>query len=184
MRCGGCCAGARDSLNAISADDSASPTLYASSGRLNRAFRNACGQVGTEVSYSYLEVSAYVSGQTRRWGSGGRGFKSPLPDQNNYPSHNNLSNPPIGEKRPRGGRVSSAVSSSPPLDAGAPAPTHSDSPPPPPATMDAEGRHARRTHFPGGMATRLQVRPATIAKWTRLGWFPEPTAWISDRVIL
>lgn len=34
------------------------------------------------------------------------------------------------------------------------------------------------------LAARLQVRPATIAKWTRLGWFPEPTQWISDRVIL
>ncbi|MGZ5431875.1 MAG: hypothetical protein ACXWH7_03025 [Thermoanaerobaculia bacterium] len=34
------------------------------------------------------------------------------------------------------------------------------------------------------LAARLQVRPATIAKWTRLGWFPEPTQWISERVIL
>lgn len=34
------------------------------------------------------------------------------------------------------------------------------------------------------VAARLQVRLATIAKWTRLGWFPEPTLRISDRVIL
>ncbi|HKS21813.1 MAG TPA: hypothetical protein VJZ76_03360 [Thermoanaerobaculia bacterium] len=34
------------------------------------------------------------------------------------------------------------------------------------------------------LAAALHVRPATIAKWTRLGWFPEPTQRISDRVIL
>lgn len=34
------------------------------------------------------------------------------------------------------------------------------------------------------LAARLQVRPGTIAKWTRLGWFPKPTTWISERVIL
>jgi hypothetical protein len=34
------------------------------------------------------------------------------------------------------------------------------------------------------LAAELHVRPATIAKWTRLGWFPEPTQRISERVIL
>ena len=34
------------------------------------------------------------------------------------------------------------------------------------------------------LAAQLHVRPATIAKWTRLGWFPQPTARISERVIL
>jgi hypothetical protein len=34
------------------------------------------------------------------------------------------------------------------------------------------------------LVARLQVRPGTIAKWTRLGWFPERAAWISERVIL
>lgn len=34
------------------------------------------------------------------------------------------------------------------------------------------------------LAAELHVRPATIAKWTRLGWFPQPTVRISERVIL
>jgi len=34
------------------------------------------------------------------------------------------------------------------------------------------------------LAAQLHVRPATIAKWTRLGWFPQPTVRISERVIL
>jgi hypothetical protein len=34
------------------------------------------------------------------------------------------------------------------------------------------------------LAAQLHVRPATIAKWTRLGWFPQPTLRISERVIL
>ena len=39
----------------------------ASNARLNRPLRNTSRQVGTEVSYSYQEVSAYVSRRTRRW---------------------------------------------------------------------------------------------------------------------
>ena len=34
------------------------------------------------------------------------------------------------------------------------------------------------------LAAQLHVRPATIAKSTRLGWFPQPTVRISERVIL
>jgi hypothetical protein len=34
------------------------------------------------------------------------------------------------------------------------------------------------------LAAQLHVRPATIAKWTRLGWFPEPKERISERLIL
>jgi hypothetical protein len=34
------------------------------------------------------------------------------------------------------------------------------------------------------LATSLRVHPQTIAKWTRLGLFPEPKECLSDRVIL
>lgn len=34
------------------------------------------------------------------------------------------------------------------------------------------------------LAAALHVHPATIAKWTRLGLFPEPKECLSDRVIL
>lgn len=34
------------------------------------------------------------------------------------------------------------------------------------------------------LATSLRVNPQTIAKWTRLGLFPEPKECLSDRVIL
>ena len=34
------------------------------------------------------------------------------------------------------------------------------------------------------LATSLRVNPQTIAKWTRLGFFPEPKECLSDRVIL
>jgi hypothetical protein len=34
------------------------------------------------------------------------------------------------------------------------------------------------------LATSLRVHPQTIAKWTRLGVFPEPKECLSDRVIL
>jgi hypothetical protein len=53
----------------------------ASNARLIRALSHVCGQVETEVNCWRKEISAYVPRQTRRWGSGGRGFKSRLPDQ-------------------------------------------------------------------------------------------------------
>src|ERR1044071_4167213 len=53
----------------------------AANARLIRAFSHMCGQVGTEVNCWRKEISADVPRQRRRWGSGGRGFKSPLPDQ-------------------------------------------------------------------------------------------------------
>jgi hypothetical protein len=34
------------------------------------------------------------------------------------------------------------------------------------------------------LAASLRVHPQTIAKWTRLGIFPEPKECLSDRVIL
>ena len=34
------------------------------------------------------------------------------------------------------------------------------------------------------LAASLRVNPQTIAKWTRLGLFPEPKECLSDRVIL
>ena len=34
------------------------------------------------------------------------------------------------------------------------------------------------------LAASLRVHPQTIAKWTRLGLFPEPKECLSDRVIL
>jgi DNA-binding transcriptional MerR regulator len=34
------------------------------------------------------------------------------------------------------------------------------------------------------LAASLRVHPQTIAKWTRIGLFPEPKECLSDRVIL
>jgi len=34
------------------------------------------------------------------------------------------------------------------------------------------------------LAASLQLRPQTLAKWSRLGLFPEPKLTLSDRVIL
>lgn len=34
------------------------------------------------------------------------------------------------------------------------------------------------------LATELGVKPQTIAKWEREGWFPQPEQRISDRLIL
>jgi predicted DNA-binding transcriptional regulator AlpA len=34
------------------------------------------------------------------------------------------------------------------------------------------------------IATKLGIRPQTIAKWQRLGLFPEPKKCLSDRLIL
>ncbi len=34
------------------------------------------------------------------------------------------------------------------------------------------------------LAKALGVAPQTIAKWQRRGLFPEPTEWVSDRLIL
>src|SRR5258708_33003198 len=51
----------------------------ASNARLIPAFSHVCGQVQTEVRCSEQEGSAYVPRQTRRWGSGGRGFDPDRP---------------------------------------------------------------------------------------------------------
>jgi len=87
------------------------PHDLASNPRLIRALSLVCGQVETEVNCWRKEISADVPRQRRRWGSGGRGFKSPLPDQINHPTYNNLAVPTIGEKRCRRD-MSSAESSS------------------------------------------------------------------------
>jgi len=54
-------------------------------------FRTCADKSGTEVNCSRKEISADVPRQRRRWGSGGRGFKSPLPDQNQTSPHQQVS---------------------------------------------------------------------------------------------